>query len=378
MRKILTTWAIPLVACALWIFLGKLMGDGALKHDFLNLYTGGKLALEGRFSDMHRPEVQLDRERQIVPDVPQLVPFVRPHVYSLVLAPMAALEYRTAFTVWLIVQSVLLLGCWLWAYKLFGADALTIASLFLPPALGIASGQDCVHVLLVSLGAYTLARKDKPLASGAVLALGLVKFHLFLLWPIAMLLGRRWKMLQGFAASGASLAAISLILGGTQGAANYFALLRNKDLDRLSPTPEFMANLQGVAANLLGGSEIALLILVAGVLGAYLWFVRGAELWQWWALTAIAGLLVVPHVYGYDASLLLVAILLCMFECKDKSTRIAATFLSTPIPWLMTLADKPWSAASSVLMVALFVLLVRPRAKLAMPAPQPVAQSPLA
>jgi len=65
-------------------------------------------------------------------------------------------------------------------------------------------------------------------------------------------------------------------------------------------------------------------------------------------------LLVAPHVYGYDAGLLLASLWLAIFVCIEKWTRIAATLVTTPIPFLMTLAGSPWAAATPL---ALLVFL---------------------
>ena len=78
----------------------------------------------------------------------------------------------------------------------------------------------------------------------------LIKFHLILLWPLALLLTKRWRMFAGFSAMAAIEIAISPALGGEQGTHNYVALLTNKSLDRLSPSPELMISQQGLTENL--------------------------------------------------------------------------------------------------------------------------------
>ena len=109
-----STAAVVLALCGLWVTLGSRTLSIARRHDFLNLYTGGSLALSGDFKDLHDVDVQLARERKFVPDLPQLVPFVRPIFYALALAPIAALPYNTAFIVWITLQSALLIACWIW------------------------------------------------------------------------------------------------------------------------------------------------------------------------------------------------------------------------------------------------------------------------
>src|SRR5271163_123099 len=94
-------WVVALGMCAVWIAFGSRTLAAARAHDFLNLYTGASLALDGRFADLHDVNVQLERERRFQPSVQVLVPFVRPSFYALILAPLALFPYNTAFAIWI-------------------------------------------------------------------------------------------------------------------------------------------------------------------------------------------------------------------------------------------------------------------------------------
>ncbi len=351
-----STAAVALALCGLWVTLGSRILPAARKHDFLNLYTGGSLALSGRFADLHDIDVQLERERRFVPDLPQLVPFVRPLFYALALAPIAAMPYDVAFTVWIALQSALLLACWIWGRRRFGPDAFIFAALFLPGPLGVASGQDCVVMLALLIVAFELNERGRDVFSGAVLGLMLLKFHLVLLWPVAMIAQRRWRMLAGFVAAGAIEAAISVSLGGIGGARLYVALLQNKSLDRLSPSPELMISYQGFFANLGTESRWLAALLIAVVVAILIVSVRNGPATRMFILAPLASLIVVPHVYGYDAAMLTVPILLTIFKAKRKLSRISATLFSTPLPFGFALADKPWAIIASSSLLAFFAI----------------------
>jgi hypothetical protein len=358
-RVPLQTWVAVLALCLMWVGLGSIIVPGARKHDFLNLYTGASLALEGNFTHLHSPQVQLNRERQFVPELPALVPFVRPPFYALLLAPLALLPFGMAFWVWLAVQTTLLFGCWAWALSRWGPDALTFGAFYLPTALGIATGQDCVVMLAILITSYTLSEKGDNFPSGAVLGLGLIKFHLFLLWPVALLIQRRWRMMLGACAAVAAECLVSLWLSGTHGIAEYFQLLRNKDIERLNPSPELMIDLQGLAINL----HIDALLFRALLVGVVILLVAAAcwraPLWRWMAAASTGSLLVAPHVYGYDAGLLLLSIWLAIFMSTDKWKRIAATLICTPIPFLMNLAGPPWAATTPIALLLFLISLNR-------------------
>lgn len=342
--------------CAFWTLLGSLLVQGARLHDFLNLYTGASLARDGVFAGMHGPEIQLHRERVFAPQTPELVPFVRPPFYALLLAPLALVPFGPAFWVWLGVQAAVLAGTWAWAFRRWGADALIFGSMYLPTALGIAHGQDCVLILLIVLGVYALADRENHFASGVILGMGLIKFHLFVLWPVMLLIQRRWRMLAGACAAVVVEGLVSLALAGPGGMAKYFALLRMTDLPRLSPSPELMINARGLALN-LGIDSIG----VTGLLIATVVILTVAACWRAPLGRAVAAasagsLLVAPHVYGYDAGLLLAGLWLAMFESgtpkANQAPRITATALLTPVPFLAGLFGAPWAAAAPLALLA--------------------------
>src|ERR1700722_19021680 len=276
----LQAWVAVLAFCLICIGLGSVIVPGARKHDFLNLYTGASLALGGNFAHLHSPQVQLDRERRFVPELPTLVPFVRPPFYALLLAPLALLPFGMAFWIWIAVQSGLLFGCWAWALFRWGPDALIFGALYLPTALGIASGQDCVLILAILIGTYSLAEKGNHFASAAALGLGLIKFHLFLLWPLALLIQRRWRMLLGACAAVAAEFLVSLWLSGWSGLVEYFQLLRNKNIERLSPSPELMIDVHGLALNFGMDNPVVRGLLVGAVILLVVAACRRAPLWQ--------------------------------------------------------------------------------------------------
>jgi hypothetical protein len=364
-RQVGSTSSVPLYAalavlafCACWTLFGSFVVPAARVHDFLNLYAGASLARDGDFARMHAPEVQLEREREFAPQTPELVPFVRPPFYALFLAPLAWLPFGAAFWAWLSVQASMLAGAWAWAFRRWGTDALIVGSMYLPTAMGIAHGQDCVLVLWIVLGCYALARRGWHFLSGVILGAGLIKFHLFLLWPVMLLIQRRWRMLAGACAAVTAEVLASLALAGPDGIARYVALLRMSDLRHLNPSPELMVNTRSIALNLRvdNFAVTALLTAVAVILTiAACW---RAPLWRAVAAASAGSLLVAPHVYGYDAGLLLASLWLAIFESGkhpgSKGPRIAATVLLTPIPMLLNLAGSPMAAATAL---ALFAFL---------------------
>ena len=352
-------WLLAAGFSLVWLVLGRSALDQARAHDFLSFYTGGWMLAHGRTAALYEPAAQLAAQRQWSGPTAALVPFIRPPFYALLLAPLGWLPFETAFRCWIALQILLLLACWIWAFRQFGPIAPAIGSLSISSALGIAHGQDGVVFLAVLLATYSLAVRGRTGPAGVSLGLMFVKFHLTPLWTVVLAAQRRWKMLAGFAATGAAAAAASVALVGTVGISSYIALLRNRDLEWLSPSPEFMISFQGMAANLgirstIGQAGIVLVVLVLFGLA-----IRGAPLWRVFAATITASLLAVPHVYGYDGAMLLCGLWLAVAYAKDRYVRITAFWLATPFPFCFTLLGKPWAVASSLSLLLFLAALAR-------------------
>ena len=342
-----------------WAVMGAGVVDSARNHDFLNLYVGATLAGSGQFAQLYDQQTQLALERELAPSTPELIPFVRPHFYALALAPLSLLPLDAALYAWIALHVILLVGCWAWAGRRFGPDALILGSLYLPTALGVAHGQDGVFMLVIAIAAYALAERGKDAAAGAVMALGLMKFHLLFLVPVAMLVGRRWKMLWGYAGAAAGLVALSALTGGVEGMTQYVRLLEAKDLRRLSPSPELMVNIHSVGVNF--GVEhpavtVGLFALVVVLMAVAVW---RAPWWQALAAGLTASVMAGPHVFGYDAAMLLLPLWLVSFHSTSKLSRIAAVMLAAPMIFFFSFLDPPWSAVPALGLLLFLAALAR-------------------
>ena len=77
---------------------------------------------------------------------------------------------------------------------------------------------------------------------------------------------------------------------------------------------------------------------------------RSAPLDRWFWAAAAGGLLISPHTFGYDASLLLVPILKLICDTQAATPiRWIATTAVVPFPYFMTMLPMPYSAGPAVL-----------------------------
>lgn len=328
---------VAVLFALMWIGMGSLTLERAKRQDFLNLYVGGQIAADGEFARLHDQDLQLEYERRIQPDTEMLWPFVRPHFYAGLLAPMSRLPFDKAFVAWIVLHSALLLGCWVWAARRFGEDALILGSMYLPTSIGIANGQDCIFLLVAVVIAYRLAEKQRDALAGAVVALTLAKFHLLLLLPAAMWLAGRRRMVAGYAAGASALVGFSLATGGLEGAALYVRMLTDSSLAGLNPGAEKIISIQTLQWNLFGTTYPPLTLALAAVVAAIAWrAVRNAPLWRWWTAGCLASLLAVPHVYAYDAGFLLLGIWLSGANSKARMTRAMAGIVAAPLVFFLS------------------------------------------
>ncbi|MGH8336719.1 MAG: glycosyltransferase family 87 protein, partial [Gammaproteobacteria bacterium] len=217
--------AIAVLASLFWIAIGSTVVAKAKTYDFLSAYTAGMLARQGNFARLYDADLQYRVQKQAAPDAPIRIFVIRPPIFALMTAPFALLPFTPSFWLWIGSQIAALLAFWVWAARRFGSDALVYCAFFLPAATGLMNGQDNVWMMAVVSLAYLLRERGQPIAAGAVLAIGLVKFHLLLLLPLAIAVAGEWRLLAGFSMAGAGEAILSLALVGWSGFQRYWALL---------------------------------------------------------------------------------------------------------------------------------------------------------
>jgi hypothetical protein len=359
----IVVWLLAAVFSLLWIYIGALSLPQGRVHDFQYSYGAARLVLEGRAGDLYGPSLVSGLDRG--------VPFDRPAVAALPYVPFALLPLDTAFVCYTALWIVLLLVCWAWGYRKFGPFAVLLASMFMPATLGLAHAQDCVLYLALLIWSYSLAQRERPFAAGCAVGLMVLKFHLVLLWPVALILQRRWRMLAGFAATSSLLAAVSVAMVGISGTRAYIAVLLQPS--PVSPSPEFQLSFTGLLMN-LGIDSMAVEVIVAmAIFGLFVLGLRHAPLPRLYAVTTAASLALVPHAYGYDAARLLLPIWLVYAYAEWRVARTAAVLMATPLIYSFTLLGKPWAAVGSMATLTFLVLLAIEPFQTRQPAKAPLA-----
>jgi glycosyl transferase family 87 len=369
--------------------------------DFSALYTAGSLVRRGQGKSLYDRREQWRVQQEFAPNVAIRkgpMPYIRPPFEALIFVPFTYFSYPAALAIWSAIKIAFLCltVCVLPRPSPFTRVypawlEVTLCLGLFPVLLDFLQGQDAILLLLIV--AATLNRLDagKDAVGGAILALGLFKFHLVLPIGIVLWLSGRARILAGFLPGSAALVALSCAVSGASVLFTYPAYLL--DLNRATGvgvvTAQSMPNLRGLLSAALGRAAypgpIHWLLLpvavVAIVVTARLWKpiintgFRGLALG--YCLTLLAAILTSYYVYSYDMTLLIIPLLLLSgpFLAQPSLSRverrmIAAGFLlliCTPLYWALILQwDRPYLLVIPMFMVALAIVSMMRQAR---PAP---------
>ncbi|HKA13935.1 MAG TPA: glycosyltransferase family 87 protein [Myxococcota bacterium] len=316
---------------------------GPYAGDFLQEYTGGRIALAGDRARLYDPDyfAQLQHDPAVVgfawPSDTSFPP-IYPPFYYLWVAPLSRLDYHTAARLWTALSvAALVAGVGLLADRDRSAraqlGAWVAASLCYAPVMEtFLSGQKGTFLLAIFAGAYRLLVRQRPALAGALFGCAAFKPQLVPVIALAMLAKRQWRFLAGMAATGAVLAAQSLWVGWRPTLAWIAEALHP------APQPELIARSHswiGFARLLLGAwsgpAVLALaLALVAATLALLARGLRGpldsahARFPIQFAAMVVATALASPHLYTYDLTILVIPLYLAAREMPSAPPATAA------------------------------------------------------
>jgi Glycosyltransferase family 87 len=340
-RTALDRWLKRLLILAAWSFVAFYFA-GVLREivrvppsDFVLYYFAGKLAGAGHIAQVyHTPAYEpliagLRAQHEVLNSTVTSLHsyyFLRPAFAAFFYIPYSWLSYRTAALA-AIAVNMLLLGILIWKAPLwfplpdFFGVGLFRALFCMLVGFRAAVGQEQDIILLTLLLAWGvhLVFEEREIAAGVVLAVCSFKPHLIWALPLALLAARKRKTLYAFLAAGLGLAVFSLAAVGPQGVREWIALLQASSTDFL---PENMFNLRAVGLHFGWTAAAACAVLVLVAFGFVL---RRNSFSDQVSAAVIVGMLVSPHTYRYDLSLLAIVALLA-----ESS---AARYLVL-LPWL--------------------------------------------
>ncbi len=333
-------WVPAALVWGLSIFYFSSSNDASLGapsgRDFVRLYLLGRVVAE-RNGDALYDVGKFNALKRVL--FPALTPDPYPQPYppqaGIYFAPFARLPYPQALTTW-IAGSVLMFAAssW-WAARLTGLPRVECAALLglalvFPPLEELKSFGQATAIPLVSfLLGWRFLLADRPVLAGAAFGLLAVKPQLALPLTVVAIGQRRWRMIAGAALSIAAQAAITAWLLGPSVFAHYLSYVRQFPalFESLQRDPTQTHSLRSLfelvlPSGLAAAAYIAVAILVLRRTVRAFGVARDVGL----AMCAliIASVLVSPHLYIYDAAVLLPA-LIYLLASAWQSAEPAAT-----------------------------------------------------
>src|SRR5229473_323867 len=188
--------------------------------DFFSFYSGARLYVLKGGSAVYDLALQKQFELQVVHQAPDrfvVLPYFHPPYYTLLIAPLAFLDYRAAYYAMAAVNVVLVAALVMLlvraSERIRGRAALVAAALisgFFPLFVTVLQGQSDLVVLVPLAAAYTAWTRGRLGWAGIFSGLALAKPQLLLLVPVLFVARRAWRALAGFAAVIAALGVVSI------------------------------------------------------------------------------------------------------------------------------------------------------------------------
>ncbi|HTM14336.1 MAG TPA: glycosyltransferase family 87 protein [Bryobacteraceae bacterium] len=297
-------------ACALFGFLLLSVAIGpALKssfgahgvlNDFLSFYTGAKLLPRGK---LYNYKSTLDLQRHLGMMNPPMV-YDRLPFYALLFSPLARLDYKNAYLIFQIA-SILSFALAVLCWRRFGAGTcLLLAGWSSAMAFTLLRGQDVAFVFLFASASAALLRKEYPFSAGAILALGLIKWHFLLLFPLMIIAKKLTRFGLGFA-SGVGVLILLSFAAYSQWPSDYWHVLQ---MTQITPHLTSMPNLWSLVHGGPGGLALQTLGIALGAVLCWCAFRSESSLDEAMAISLLAGVIFSTHAYAYDCVLMLPAV----------------------------------------------------------------------
>jgi hypothetical protein len=269
--------AAGLELAGFWLYRWLAFLPGDLRGpDFFSFYAAGRLFLARGGGAVYDQVLQKTYQDQVTAQWAPLhfilLPYIHPPYVTPLLALLAMLPYRAAYTTWGLINLLLFAAALTVlvrsSMRLHGKAALpaiALAAGFFPAFVVLLQGQtDFLMVLPLAAASAAWARGRLGWA-GIFTGLALIKPHLILVVPCLFIARRAWRALAGTAAVAAVLGLVALVLSGPTSIAGYLGLVTSWATGNNQAWPitgQTVYSLRGLLETMPGGRLPALAVLV--------------------------------------------------------------------------------------------------------------------
>lgn len=336
-------------AAVLWNNRGDI---AAGRNDFPLFYSNAQMVHEGMASSLYDFNVENSFNRRVVnAPRPPAPPDNHPPYELLLFMPLIGFRFLTAYTIWTILNLVMLAAVAGVTQKFSGLSfpvtLLTILA-FYPEWYCLICGQDSILLLLLFSFSFWLWKRDKDEIAGFILALGLFRPQLVLPFALAAFLAGKWKFVRGFIPGTILIAALSTWVVGFHGMATYFGTLLSQGTQH---SASVLKQQWGVAPGLMptwrgflwvclprwAPPGVRTVLLLSGTIVGLLWAAkkmraaRGPGAFDMaFAISVATVLLVSFHSFLQDFSLMILPLLICWpaFSASRIASRNSASLIA--------------------------------------------------
>ena len=361
--------------------------EATLGGDFLQEYVGGILYRDpSQNKELYNIDVcrALQHNEELVGftwDDSKFFPMVYPPFYYAIVSPLSKLEYLTAARVWLFLMIAALIAALFIIRRVTRLHVgLVLAScLAAPLLLSLTTGQKSSVLLLILAATFWAYRENKKFLAGAVFGLIAFKPHLGVPIGLFMLARKEYSFVMGCYFSVFSLIVVS-IFTGFDVCTDYFSVVMGFSEYVQTSGYHLEKGFSIWSAVQMGVSDptvakVATVVSSLAVLGGTAWILRkpermqGDEALRSFSAMVMATVLVAPHLYGYDLTMLILpALLLTQFYLNQKRAGAKSNLIAPAllVVVLVGMDACSWLALHSgiqlgvVLLVASWFLALQP------------------
>jgi hypothetical protein len=374
--------AVGVILCGISIFRGfhgqTFMGR-PVGGDFVEFYVIGKILNNFDASRIYDLKLAVELQHSTLPSMAETQMLVYGHApyIAWLFKPFAMLPYLWGYMAWLAFSAALYLTGIALLFRGTGLPAehkkigLLLAVSFMPFIFETWIGGQLSVVIFFLWALFFYCRQQNRLfLAGVALALGIFKPTLVAL-PVAMLIiGRRWRIVQGFATGAAAVTGLSIGLVGVHGCRGWIDTLLFNGKVAAGPGEAWhlakSVDMSSFFHLLLFNASpwTAIVLAVAGVLGiaalAIAWSrsrtwasLPAVENWLW-AATLCLTLVVNSYAPIYDTILVVVATALAAGTLTGRSAEDQAVLQG----WLLLLYMTAWFTQSMAEFLHLQIMTV--------------------
>ena len=301
--------AIIFAPTLIWFYLQAMGPTGS---DFLVFWSSAKLALSGVPAAAYDAAAQAQIQAQFIRT--SGFGLLNPPPFLLLLLPFGLMPYSWAWPVWVGATYCI----WLLVARRLIPNATWPIAVFPGAMMAAWHGQNGLVTAALFIGAMLSFRSARPILAGMLLGALIIKPHLAMLVPVALIAGREWK---AFVAAGLSAAALVLLSWMAFGAAAFEGFFQNAGYATYIFKPshdasgvDFYLRMPTLYAGLrpITGASIAiaaqLLVAMAMAILVFRAWSRCGDVLGKGAILTVATCLSVPYLFHYDLVFLILPI----------------------------------------------------------------------